>query len=193
MARIIDTDKVERLKDATMKLVVEHGYGGASAALIAKEAKVAAGYFYMHYKGKYEMVNHLLHDVYHEIIDKLYEQIDSSSSFNEIIENLIHYFFVLANKEPIKLKFLYVLTNDYSFKIEEEVKAIIYSTIEKIKQIGLKSNDLDAKLTADDLYLMLVINSIQFINQRYKNKPKQKKFSKEDQEHLLYLIYKIIK
>ena len=56
MARIIDTEKIERLKEATMKLVVEHGYGGASAALIAKEAKVAAGYFYMHYSGKYEMV-----------------------------------------------------------------------------------------------------------------------------------------
>ncbi len=193
MARIVDTEKIERLKIATMKLVVEHGYGGASAVLIAKEAKVASGYFYLHYKGKYEMVNRLLHDVYQEVINKLYELIDQGSGFNEIIDNLIKYFFTLASKEPIKLKFLYVLTNDYSFKIEEDVKAAIYETIKKIKQIGLNSNDLDPRLSIDDMYLMLVINSIQYINQRFKNNQEHINFSNEDQIHLLYLIHKILK
>lgn len=57
MARITDVNRIKRLKDSTMKLVVENGFGGASAAMIAIDAKVASGYFYMHYKGKYEMVN----------------------------------------------------------------------------------------------------------------------------------------
>ena len=135
----------------------------------------------------------LLHDVYQEIIDKLFEQINNGSSFNQVIENLITYFFDMANNDPIKVKFLYVLTNDYSFKIEDDVKASVYQTIETVKQLGIQSNNLDPKLTADDLYLMLVINSIQFLNQRFKNNPKHKKFTKADKEHLLYLIHKIIK
>ena len=40
MARITDLKRIERLKQSTMKLVVEKGFGGASAILIAKDAAV---------------------------------------------------------------------------------------------------------------------------------------------------------
>ena len=53
MARITDQNKIQRLKQSTMKLVVEKGFGGASAALISNDAQVASGYFYMHYEGKF--------------------------------------------------------------------------------------------------------------------------------------------
>lgn len=193
MARITDEKRVERLRQATMKYVVEKGFGGASAVLIAKEAKVAVGYFYLHYKGKYEMVSQLLHNVYQEVVNKLDELINKGSSFGEIIKNLISYLVKMANEEPIKIKFLYVLTNDYSFHIDDEVRSVVFKTIEKIKNIGYKSNELDCTIIEDDLYLILVINTIQFINQRFKNKAEPVLITSSDENHLLYLINKTLK
>lgn len=193
MARITDQNRIERLKYSTMKLVVEHGFGGASASLIAKDAKVASGYFYMHYKGKYEMVNALLHDVYQEVVSKFEELTNNGSTFSDIIENMIRHFFALANAEPIKLQFLYVLINDYSFVIDSEMRDNIFKIINVLVFDGYSSGQLDKKVTESDLYLFVIINTIQYINQCYKNACKQIIFEKKDEDHLIYLTRKILK
>lgn len=193
MARITDQNKVDRLKNSTMKMVVENGFGGASAVLIAKDANVSAGYFYLHYKGKYAMVNTLLHDVYAEVVTKLKELIEKGSTFIEIIENLVGHYFEMANNDPVKLKFIYVLLNDYSFRIEAAVKASLFEFINIVKEIGTRSGLLDEKLTDDDLYLFLVINPIQFINQLYKKSEMSYELTSENKTHLLYLIQKFVR
>lgn len=193
MARITDKKKIERLKQSTMKLVVERGFGGASASLIAKDAKVASGYFYLHYKGKYEMVNALLHDVYKEVVEKFEELTSQDSTFIEIIENMIRHFFVMANSDPIKLKFLYVLTNDYSFVIDKKMHENIFKIINVLVYDGHASGQLDKKINQSDLYLIVVINTIQYINQFYKNSNKKIILGKENEDHLIYLTTKILK
>lgn len=176
-----------------MKLVVEHGFGGASASLIAKDAKVASGYFYMHYKGKYEMVNALLQDVYLEVIQKFEELTSDESTFNDIIETMIRHFFSMANADPIKLKFLYVLSNDYSFVIDPKMHENIYKILNVLVFDGHTSGQLDKQINQSDLYLIVVINTIQYINQYYKNSKKKVVFSKEDENHLVYLTKKILR
>ncbi len=193
MARITDKSKIERLKKSTMKLVVEKGYGGASAILIAKDAKVASGYFYMHYKGKYELVNALLHDVYQEIFSWFQKYTEAEESFERILEGLLHNFLDLANKEPVKVKFLYVLTNDYSIEIDRNISEQSNKIIDRLKEIGLKSGELDERITADDLFLFLYKNTIQYINQRFIAAGRKRvKLTKEDEEHLLYLLKKVL-
>lgn len=176
-----------------MKLVVEHGFGGASASLIAKDAKVASGYFYMHYKGKYEMVNALLQDVYQEVIHKFEELTSNGSTFKNIIEKMIRHFFSMANTDPIKLKFLYVLTNDYSFVIDKEMHENIFKILNVLVYDGHSSSQLDKNINQTDLYLIVVLNTIQYINQYYKNSQKKVIFSKDDEDHLIYLTNKILK
>ncbi|WP_346862225.1 TetR/AcrR family transcriptional regulator [uncultured Draconibacterium sp.] len=193
MARITDQKKIERLKQATMKLVVERGFGGASAALIAKEAEVASGYFYMHYKGKYEMVNSILQEVYQEVFGEFEVLIEKELSFSETIETMVRDFVRMANAEPIKVKFLYVLTNDYSFVIDQTIRENTFEIIRKVKEFGQSSNALDAAISEDDLYLILFINTIQYINQRYKNSKQKVKISDADVDHLLYLFNKILR
>lgn len=193
MARITDQNRVERLKKATMKMVVEKGFGGASAVLIAKNAKVSAGYFYLHYNGKYEMVNSLLHTVYDEVISKLKELVEKGTSFMDIIEILVGHYFSMAQASPIKMKFLYVLLNDYNFRIDAEVKASVFEFISIVKSIGIKAGVLDQNLTDDDLYMFLVLNPIQFINQMYKKSEGKVELTQANQDHLLYLVNKIVR
>ena len=193
MARITDQNRIERLKKSTMKLVVEKGFGGASTAAIAVNAKVAAGYFYMHYKGKYEMVNALLHSVYEEIMEKLEELAQNGSSIDKMIEEMIHHFFLMANEDPIKIKFLYVLTNDYSFVIDGNVKQNTFLFIDRFLNIGKEKNMIDKQLTSEDIYLFLVVNTIQYINQLFKSLDDNYTFTNEDEKHLVYLINKTLK
>ena len=193
MARITDQSKIERLKESTMKLVVEHGFGGASASLIAKDADVATGYFYMHYKSKYELVNTLLHDVYQEVISKFEVISHKDLSFAEIVEKMIRHFFGMANKAPVKLKFLYVLTNDYNFMIEKEMHDDVFKILNLLTFDGHSSGQLDKKVQPPDLYLIVIINTIQYINQCYKSAKKEIIFKKKDEDHLIYLTNKVLK
>jgi AcrR family transcriptional regulator len=192
MARITDQKKIDRLKESTMKLVVAHGFGGASVSLIANDAHVASGYFYMQHKGKYEMVNSLLQDVYQEIVGKLEEFMGQGSSFSFIIENLVRHFFHMANNDPVKLKFLYVLMHDYNFAIDKEMRDNINGLIQKMKEMGHSSGELDKMLTEDDIYLCVILNTIQFINLKYKKSSKEIIFKKKDEDHLIYLTRKLL-
>jgi AcrR family transcriptional regulator len=193
MARITDQNKIERLKESTMKLVAEKGYGGASATLIASDAKVSTGYFYLHYEGKYEMVNALLGDMYQEVANKLDELINQGSSFDVLTANLVDYFFKMANAEPIKIRFFYVLSSDYRFKMDENVKISVLNYLGKILEIGQSSGELDPAIRVEDLYLFLIINTIQYINQIFRNSPEKTAFEKAEEKHLLYLLKKFLK
>lgn len=193
MARITDQNKIERLKQATMKLVVEYGFGGATVALIAKDAGVASGYFYLHYSSKYEMVNSILQEVYSEVFGRFDEFIQQDLSFFEIIDNMVRYFVKIANHEAIKVKFLGALTNDYNFVIEDELRENTFELIGKLKEIGLKTKSLDSSINDEDLYLILFITTIQFMNQRYKIKKEDVQITEEDIKHLLYLFNKFLR
>lgn len=193
MARITDQKKVERLKCASMKLVVERGFGGATVALIAKEAGVASGYFYSHYGSKYEMVNSILQEVYSEVFGRFDEFIQQDISFFEMIEEMVRYFVEIANCDAIKVKFLGALTNDYNFLINDELRDSTFGLIGELKQIGLKTNALDSAINDEDLYLILFISTIQFINQRYKIKKEDVQITEEDIKHLLYLFNKFLR
>ena len=192
MARITDVNRIKRLKDSTMKLVVENGFGGASAAMIAIDAKVASGYFYMHYKGKYEMVNSLLQEVFQEATYKLDEHLNSQHSFIQIVEEIVDHIFLIAEKDPVKLKFLYVLSNDYSFVIDDEIRLNVFNFLKRLKELGQNSNSIDPKINEEDLYLLLLVNSIQYINLRFKFFSAKGELTHADKEHLLYLIQKVL-
>ena len=190
MARITDQKKIERLKQSTMKLVVEHGFGGASAALIAKDAQVASGYFYMHYKGKYEMVNSILQEVYQEVFSEFESLMQQNFSFPELVEKMVHHFVGFANKEPIKVKFLYVLISDYSFVIDQETRENTYEFIGKLRHLGQQSESLDPAINEDDLYLILFVTTIQFINLSFKGTGK---ISNKEINNLLYMFNKFLR
>lgn len=193
MARITDLKRIERLKQSTMKLVVEKGFGGASAILIAKDAGVAAGYFYRHYKGKKEMVNSLLQDVYQEMFTKFQELSLKGLTFSAITENMIRNFIELANANPVKIKFLYVLTHDYSFVVDPSIKENIFHLLIQLKNLGHESGELDKEINEDDLYQILIMNVLQTINLGFRKQKGKNSFKNPATEHLVYLTGKVLR
>jgi hypothetical protein len=62
-----------------------------------------------------------------------------------------------------------------------------------IKEQGQNSGELDKNLREEDIYLAVVLNTIQYINHRYKITTKKVTFKKADEDHHIYLTNKILK
>lgn len=169
MARLIDETKIERIKAATLEMVVMKGYGGASISEIAHTAGVAEGYLYRHYKGKAELVNDLLFSNLENLIQKLESLLDNHHSVSEIFEKLTATLFELANQNPDRVKFLYVLMHDYNFKIQEEQREKIINLCRKVMEIGQKTGEIASGTDEEEIYLVGVAYPIQFINLHLKN------------------------
>lgn len=169
MARIIDETKIARIKAATLEMVVLKGYGGASISEIAHKAEVAEGYLYRHYKSKADLVNDLLFHNLNELIEKLENLLDNHHTILQIFERLTHVLFEMANQEPERIKFLYVLMHDYNFKIQEEQREKIISLCSQVKELGRKSGEICTNIDEEEIYLMGVVYPIQLINLHLKN------------------------
>ncbi len=168
MARSIDESKIARIKEAALQMIVSNGLGDASISKIAKKAGVAEGYLYSFYKGKSELIQDLLYVNVNELADKLEGLLADKYSIKNIFEQLIRTLFTMANNHPDRIKFLYVLMNDYNFKIQEMQRERIFNICKKIKEKGQMLGEILPHIDEEDIYLVGVTYPIQFINHRLK-------------------------
>ena len=193
MARLIDDMKIERIKNATLEMVVANGYGGASISKIAKNAGVAEGYLYRFYSSKNELVNDLLYTNVNELADKIELLLEESLSVWDIFEHLIKSLVYLAKNDVNKIKFLFVLMHDYNFNLIDSQRERIFELCKRIKEIGLAKNQLRQGITEEEIYLMGVTYPIQFINLRLKNFFTNSKLSEKEINEVLTLCINSLK
>ncbi|MDP4184250.1 MAG: TetR/AcrR family transcriptional regulator [Bacteroidota bacterium] len=193
MARIIDISKMERVKETAIQMVVEKGYGGASIATIAKKAGVAEGYLYRFYKGKEELVVDLLCNKVNEIADELELLLQRCNRVADVVSLLVKKIFQIAENNPDHIKFLYVLMHDYNFKIGDRERERIFKLCREIKNIGSNSGEIGEFITEEDIYMLVNIFPIQFINLRIKNFFGNKSWDNTDKEHIIEIIIKTLK
>jgi AcrR family transcriptional regulator len=187
MARTIDDTKIERIREAAISLVVRNGYGNASISEIARMAGVAEGYLYRHYKGKAELVEDLLYQNINLLADNLEHQLDDKQSIKDIFEQIIRTLFTLAEKNPEQIKFIYVLMNDYNFKIQEIQRERIFNLCSRVKAKGLLQKELREDISEEEIYLLGVSYPIQFINLRLKNFFNESKLGEEEIQRVMLI------
>ena len=168
MARLIDDSKIERIREATIEMVVDKGYGGASISEIAKKAGVAEGYLYRYYKGKSELVNDLLYTNLNELINKQEQFLDDLHSVSDIFEQQIRVLFKIANKHPEKVKFLFVLMHDYNFTIQDTQRKRIRDLCKRVKAKGLATKEIKPETDEEEIFLLGFTYPIEFVNLRFK-------------------------
>jgi TetR/AcrR family transcriptional regulator, repressor of fatR-cypB operon len=168
MARNIDESKLKRIKEATIEMVVQNGFGGASISEIAKKANVAVGYLYMYYKSKNDLVSDLLFENVNKVADKLELLLEQNTSVDELISNLVRNIFETAIAQPLSMKFMYVLLHDYNFALQETQRERIASLCTRLKNAGIANGGFRPYITEEEIYLIGVVYPIQFINLRFK-------------------------
>jgi len=169
MARIIDESKLKRIKNATVQLIVDKGLAGASVGKIAKKANVAEGYLYRYYNSKNELICDLLDESINGIITQLENIIESNNSITDILEESIRIIFQFSQDDQPRMKFIYVLMNDYNFLIDHNLQDRTLNVCRKVIDQGRKEKFISQLITEEDVYLLCISYTIQFINHRIKN------------------------
>lgn len=168
MARLVDASKLARIQQATMELVVEKGYGGASISSIAKKAGVAEGYLYRFYSSKQDLVNSLLFLKVNRLIFKLNELLSLFPDIRMVLNLLIGELFNMAETVQEEVRFIHVLMHDYNFQVSSSQREEIKVLCERVIETGIRSGDLNPNLTTEEVYSMGIIYPLEFINMRIK-------------------------
>ena len=184
MARLIDEGKIQRIREATIALVVQNGYGGASISSIARRAGVAEGYLYRFYTSKQELVTELLYTKVAQLIEKLEFLLNSCTRIDEVINELIGELFKMASDSPEEIKFIHVLMHDYNFQVSEEQRQHIKSLCERVINIGIENGELSKYISPEEAYGIVVIYPIEFINLRMKGFFGNTTWTTEDQNRV---------
>jgi AcrR family transcriptional regulator len=157
MARLVDGSKLARIHAATLELVVEKGYGGASISAIANKAGVAEGYLYRFYSSKQSLVTTLLYGRIHNLILKLKEFLSNESTITSVIELLIGELFTLAETAQNEIRFIHVLMHDYNFQISEQQRNEIEVLCRQVIDSGIRNEEFNETLTVEEVYAMVII------------------------------------
>jgi Transcriptional regulator len=168
MAKSIDTSKLERIKDATVELVVSHGYNSASVSLIAKRAGVADGYLYRFYPSKYDLVSDIFKGKVEQLADVLDDLYSNKGTVREVVYEFVAHIINRAKESPIQTKFLFMLIHDYTFEIDKGVALRLKETFEKLVQKGQQNGEINADVTSEDLYVLVIGQSLLYIDSRFR-------------------------
>jgi len=185
MARLVDEGKIKRIREATIELVVQNGYGGAAISTIARRAGVAEGYLYRFYSSKQELVTQLLYTKVNRIIEKLEYLLSSCESVKEVIGQLIGVLFQIATETPGEIKFIYVLMHDYNFPVSDEQRNLIKALCEKVIRLGIRTGEVDSDITPEEAYGMVIIYPIEYINLRIKGFFGKTGWTEEEQKRVI--------
>lgn len=171
MARKIDEDKLLRIKNATMKTIVDCGIEKTTIAMIAKSAKVSGGYLYRTYSGKQALIDELYFDKVSSLNSELSFLIGlNPTSITSILETFIQNRLLFALNEPIASKFFYQLLHNDNFTLTGEIKKETIDIIENIKQIGVQSGEISKSTNLTQIHyhiLVYVVDYIQFIRSNF--------------------------
>jgi len=194
MARKIDGDKIIRVKEATMKTIVENGIEATTIAMIAKNAGVSGGYLYRTYKGKQDLINEL----YYDKVNSLYKELEFLLALNQtsvrlLIESFIQNRVIYFLNEPIASKFFYQLLHNENFSASDDVKYKSAELMERIKNIGVKSGEISASTTVYQLHYHILVYAVDFINFTRKNIFGEQEVTMNDVKSLTDNILKILK
>lgn len=164
VARQQDEQKLMRIKEAAMLMVVHSGYGNATVASIARAATVSEGYLYRYYDSKEKLFQELYKEnilTFHSALEELVDDMDRLDAF---FYDYIFFLFKSYKENPVRIKFLFMLFNDYSFPIPEsavgKIEQIVKVLTKKAKKNGLISQDL----TETEVFSVLIGLPFKFLD-----------------------------
>lgn len=87
--RTKDEDKQQRIKQATVSLILREGIDGTSVSKIAREAGVSPATIYVYYDSKEAMLSEVFREYARQPYDYLNERIDARMAPEDLIEAIV--------------------------------------------------------------------------------------------------------
>jgi len=191
--RVIDTEKIERVKKETKILIVERGYHGASITEIAKRASVSDGYLYRHYKNKSALVSDIFEKQLAQLHDYIFELLQREKSVKAVLEGIIKFNFSLVKKEPYAIKFAHMLVYDHEFEYPKSRHDAIKKLTKDILNLGKKTGEISLNAREIDIQLTILTIPVKFIEYSDKKYYESKISEKEEMGRLIGMCINSLK
>ena len=104
--RARDPEKQQRIKEATVRLILREGIEGASVAKIAKEADVSPATIYIYYANKDEMLSEVFREYAHRSYRSLLDGVRPDMGGAELIDTLIRGYFAYSTENEEAFSFV---------------------------------------------------------------------------------------
>lgn len=193
MAKSIDETKLERIKQATIEMVVTKGYGGASVSSIAKKAQVADGYLYRHFPSKQALVQALYATHIDEFRQMIYEMMETYTHVEDIIYNFVKVMYQLTNENASKAMFINMLMNDYTFLMSKDMQLRIPESFAKLFDRGRETGEICEELSLEEFTSVFPAIPVEFASNRVKKIFSEEKLEDSDALRVTRLCMKAIK
>ena len=164
-----EISKIDRIRQAALIVMSDNGISHTSVSSIAKHAGVSDGYLYRHYKGKEELIDDLLTEIFNKVNDEIAFLLNNCNTIDEIVSNFIYFICTKTKEEPEKIKFLIMLQNDFSYKISKDLTNRLVALCEEILEQGRSSCSIRTDITPVELYIALVGIPLQYYSIYFRN------------------------
>lgn len=191
--RIIDENKILRVKSEAKKMIVEKGYHGATILEIAKRANVSDGYLYRHHKNKAEFVKDILEMQLKEFHDYVFQLLETKKTAKELVKDVITYLFKLFQDDPYAIAFSNVLIYEFDFEYPESRSQAIDQFSHDILVLGQKTGEFSQKIRDIDVQTTIFTIPVKFIEYRSKGYIMDEKSDAEEINLLLNICMNALK
>lgn len=186
--RVIDTDKIERIKTETKILIVEKGYHGTTIAEIAKRANVSDGYLYRHYRNKSELVSDILETQLKQFHDYIFSLLEKEESILSVFDGIISFLLKLSKDEPHAITFAHMLVYDHELEYPKSRHDAINKIAKQILDLGNKTKEISQHMREIDILLTILTIPVKFIEYSKKGYHHNNNLTQEEEKkHLINL------
>lgn len=125
--KAIREEKKQKIREAALELFSEQGYYGASISKIAQRANISKGLIYNYFSGKEEIVQDIIDNGIHRMLDDLDVNNDGMLETEEI-EQYIHKVFAILKENP-KFWKLY-----FSISLQPHIFDLVKEKVDELSQ-----------------------------------------------------------
>lgn len=195
MARVTDPEKLNRIKECTMNLIVRNGYNGITIAAIAGEAHVSVGYLYRHFEGKDELINFLVSESFESLRRTVSHLLDESADITTVVLYYFGALFEMANTAPIKARFISILYRDARFREEAREQSILQipDIAERLLYKGIETGEFNPQITVPEIMLFLLNLPIDYLFQRLEGQLGPAAITEEETHKLATMCLRALK
>ena len=131
-----------KIKRALIETINEKGFGNLTVSDITERAGINRGTFYIHYKGKQDLLNQLEENVYADIIKLFHENgtISSATSYEDLNEQFFQKFsaYIYGERDFILAM---VLGNGDPMFYHKVKQILIRELLKRMDYLGIKMDD----------------------------------------------------
>ncbi len=193
MVKPIDINKLDGVKKAAIRVIVERGYYGATIAQISKEAGVSDGYLYRHYSGKAALVLSLYIEQMTFFQQVVLDAIKREPSVKGVLLNSFKFLNETVQDDKDTIAFVFIMDHDHSFSFPNEIRSGFRIIGGKLQKLGVETKEISSSRNIEEIIAVVFGLPIKLIEMRRKAIIKSESISTTDINMLVDICLKALR